>query len=84
MASYLLAAVALAVAVLRRSGAPLVRARRSRAWTGPRAFYLVPAAIEQRWVDIRQAIDDPGYQVENSWLFARHADPRLNCTIWNC
>ena len=31
---------------------------------------------EQRWVDIRQATDDPGAEIENSWLFARHADPR--------
>ncbi len=37
----------------------------------------MPAAWEQRWVDIRQAVDDPGLLIENSWLFGRHADPRL-------
>ena len=26
---------------------------------------------------MRQAIDDPGELIENSWLFARHADPAL-------
>ncbi|MGA9463178.1 MAG: hypothetical protein WBV28_10335, partial [Terracidiphilus sp.] len=44
---------------------------------GLASFYIVPAAVEQRWVDIRQATDDPGYQVENNWLFARHANPAL-------
>jgi hypothetical protein len=78
MASYLLAAVALALAVLRRSGAPLVRAAVATALgMGLAALYIVPAAVEQRWVDIGQAVDDPGYQVENSWLFARHANPAL-------
>jgi hypothetical protein len=41
------------------------------------AFYLVPAAWEQRWVDIHQVTDDPGQTLENNWLFAVHADPTL-------
>ena len=78
MASYLLAAFALAVAVLRRSGAPLIRATAAAVLgLGLVAFYIAPAEFEQRWVDIRQAVDDPGYQVENNWIFARHADPAL-------
>jgi hypothetical protein len=40
-------------------------------------LYLLPAIYEQRWVDVRQVIDDPGLRIENSWLFARHADPAL-------
>jgi hypothetical protein len=32
---------------------------------------------EQSWVDIRQATSDPGLLIENSLLFARHADPAL-------
>jgi 6-pyruvoyl-tetrahydropterin synthase related domain len=78
MACYLLAAISLAVAVLHRSAAPLLRA--SVAVTvglGLASFYILPAAQEQRWVDIRQATDDPGYRVENNWIFARHADPGL-------
>ncbi len=78
MASYLLAAVALIVALPDRSWAPIVRA--SVAFTlglGLSAIYLVPAAVEQRWVQIRQATDDPGLAIENSFLFGRHADPNL-------
>ena len=78
MASYLLAAVALVVAILRRSWAPILRAFIAVALgLGLSALYLVPAAIEQRWVQIRQAVDDPGLAIENSFFFARHADPNL-------
>ncbi len=79
MLSYLLAGVALTVAVLSKSWLPALRAAIAAALgLGLAAVYLVPAAWEQRWVAIRQAIDDPGLLIENSWLFARHADPRLD------
>jgi hypothetical protein len=78
MASYLLAAVALVWAVLLRSWAPILRATVAAALgVGLASFYLVPALVEQRWVEIRQATDDPGSLIENSWLFGRHADPAL-------
>ena len=78
MASYLLAAVALVVAVLRRSWAPILRSCAAVVLgLGLSAIYLVPAAVEQRWVQIRQAVDDPGLAIENSFLFAHHADPNL-------
>ena len=78
MASYLLAAVALVRGTLLRSWAPVLRAMASAAiGIGLAAFYLVPAAAEQRWVDIRQVTDDPGALIENSWMFGRHADPAL-------
>ena len=78
MASYLLAAVALAAALLEKSWAPVLRAAIAAALgIGLAAVYLIPAAWEQRWVDIRQATDDPGLLIENSWLFGRHADPAL-------
>ena len=76
--SYLLAAVALAVGLLRRSWAPILRSGVAVALgLGLSAIYLVPAAVEQRWVQIRQAVDDPGLAIENSFLFAHHADPNL-------
>jgi hypothetical protein len=78
MACYLLAAVALAAAVLARSWAPALRAAIAVViGTALASLYLIPAAWEQRWVDIRQATDDPGLLIENSWLFARHANPAL-------
>jgi hypothetical protein len=78
MACYLLAAVALVSAILKKSLIPIVRAAVAAALgLGLAAIYLVPAAVEQRWVDIRQATSDPGEMIENSWLFGRHASPAL-------
>jgi hypothetical protein len=78
MLSYLLAAMAVMVALLSRSWSPLIRAAIAAALgLGVSAFFWVPAEWEQRWVAIRQAVDDPGLLIENSWLFARHADPHL-------
>jgi hypothetical protein len=78
MASYLLAAIAVVLAVIHRSWAPILRAAVAAALgIALAAFYLVPAAWEQRWVDIRQATDDPGLKIENSFLFGHPADPQL-------
>ena len=78
MLSYLLAGVSVLVAVLAKSWIPALRAAIAAALgLGLSAFFWLPAAWEQRWVAIRQAINDPGLLIENSWLFARHADPRL-------
>lgn len=78
MASYLLAVVAAVAALTARSWAPVLRAALSvTIGLGLAAIYLVPAALEQRWVDMTQILGDPGYEVENNWLFARHADPAL-------
>jgi len=78
MASYLLVAVTLLWALLRKSWFPLLRAAAASALgLGITAFYWLPAALERRWVDIRQAYDDPGYNFENNWAFAHHADPAL-------
>jgi hypothetical protein len=78
MASYLLAAVALVRSLCDRSWATTVRAATAAAaGLGIAAFYLVPAAYEQRWVDIQQATDDPGLKIENSFLFGHPAAPAL-------
>ena len=78
MASYLLVAVALAASLIEKSWAPVLRAVIAAVvGIGVAAIYLVPAAWEQRWVDIRQATDDSGLMIENSWLFGHHADPAL-------
>ncbi|MGA2806582.1 MAG: hypothetical protein ABSE87_00535 [Terracidiphilus sp.] len=78
MACYLAAAVALAAALTAKSWTPLVRTALGTAvGIALAAVYLLPAAIEQRWVDIRQATSDPGERIETSWLFAHNADPQL-------
>jgi hypothetical protein len=82
MACYLLAAVALAAALLARSWFPVVRAVLAVALgVALPGLYLVPAAWEQRWVDIQQATGakgDPGLKIENNWLFPHHTDPALH------
>jgi hypothetical protein len=82
MASYLLAGVALTAAALARSWFPVVRATVAAvlgiALTG---VYLIPAAWEQRWVDILQSTGDngdPGLRIENNWLFPCHSDAAMH------
>ncbi|HEX8813601.1 MAG TPA: hypothetical protein VF742_16565, partial [Terracidiphilus sp.] len=90
MVCYLLAAVSLTLALMRRSWAPIVRAAVGvTVGLGLAAFYLVPAAVQQKWAEITEAADDPGLRVENSFLFARHAgaalvdhDIELHKTSW--
>jgi hypothetical protein len=78
MGCYLLAAAALAAAWLGRSWTPALRAAVGAAvGTALAGTFLLPAAWEQRWVAVQQATDDPAETIENSWLFARHADRAL-------
>ncbi|UWZ83896.1 6-pyruvoyl-tetrahydropterin synthase-related protein [Occallatibacter riparius] len=78
MACYLLAGFAVVVAVMRRSLKPVLRAALGAVLgLGLAAFYLMPAAVEQKWVDIEQATGDAGEQIQNSFLFGHHADPQL-------
>jgi len=82
MASYLLAAVATIAALLARSWFPVVRATVGfTLGVALSGFYLIPAAWEQRWVDIQQAtgvIGDAGLSIENNWIFPHHTDPALS------
>lgn len=78
MAGYLLAAVALAASALARSWAHLLRATFAAAVGMALAgLYLIPAAFEQGWADLRAAIVYPVFTIENNWLFDRPADPML-------
>jgi hypothetical protein len=78
IATYLLAAVALLAAMVKKTWAPVLRAALATPLgLGLAAIYWLPAAIERHWVDIGQATEDPGYNFENNWLFARHANPLL-------
>jgi hypothetical protein len=83
MGSYLLAGVALAAALAARSWAPILRAGIAAGMGIALAgFYLLPAAWEQRWADLRAAIDYPVFNMENNWLFARHTNPVLAPFGW--
>lgn len=78
MACYLLAAVALVSALLEKSWAPLARAAiATGVGMGTTSIYLLPAIWERNSVSIHFAATAKQYLVENSWLFARHADPSL-------
>jgi hypothetical protein len=78
IAGYLLAGVALTWAIVSKTWAPLLRAALATVLgLGLAAIYWLPAALERHWVDIRQATEDPGYNFENNWLFARNANPLL-------
>ena len=78
MATYLLAGVALAAAIAKRSWAPVLRAAvAAPLGLGLAALYWLPAALERNWVDIRQATQDPGYNFESNWLFVHNANPIL-------
>jgi hypothetical protein len=69
MGSYLLAILALGMWIAERTPWPALRAAGGMALgLGLAAFYIVPAAYEQRWVQIGRAIM-PGMRVEDSFLF---------------
>jgi len=74
MGSYMLAILALGMCIAERKLWPAARAAGGMALgLGLAAFYIVPAAFEQRWVQINRAII-PGMRVEDSFLFAHTAD----------
>jgi hypothetical protein len=78
MAMYLLAGMALALALMAKSWAPVLRGAIGAALgLGLAAIYIVPAAWEERWVAIKRATGDMGVMIQGSWLFARHSDPDL-------
>jgi len=77
MACYLLAFVALVTALAERALWPILRAAVAvPLGLGAAACYLIPAAVEQRWIDVAQATS-AGMRIADSWLFARHAAPDL-------
>jgi hypothetical protein len=68
--SYMLAILALGMWILERRPWPALRAGGGMALgLGLAAVYIVPAIVQQRWVQIDRAIN-PGMRVEDSFLFA--------------
>jgi hypothetical protein len=78
IASYLLLFVAGAQAFLHRSAKPLLPAALASALgLALCAFYLIPAAYEQKWVEIQQATSDAGERIENNFLFMHSTAPLM-------
>jgi hypothetical protein len=78
MCLYLIPAVALVSTLLERSWAPVLRAAAGMALgLGVAGVYLIPAFVERGWINLQYAVTAPHYLVENGWLFAHHADPKL-------
>ena len=82
MGSYLLAVLALGMWIAEGRPWPALRAAGGMALgLGLAAFYIVPAAFEQRWVQIERAII-PGMRVEDSFLFAHTREAFHDQVLW--
>jgi len=69
MGCYLLALITALTAISERSYARILQVAGATALgLGLAAFYIVPAAYEQRWIEIARAIA-PGMRIEDSFLF---------------
>jgi 6-pyruvoyl-tetrahydropterin synthase related domain len=82
MGSYLLAVLASSMWIVEGRPWPALRALGGVALgLGLAAFYIVPAAFEQRWVQIERAII-PGMRVEDSFLFAHTRNAFHDQVLW--
>jgi len=82
IATYSLALLLAVGAVLARSTRPLVAGSVAMAsGFGLAAFYIVPAAWEQRWVQIAQAVSQE-LQPARNFIFAQTGDPEFILFNW--
>jgi len=82
LASYSMALLFVGAAIARKSPAPLwLGAAGMTLGFGLAGFYLLPAAYEQRWVNISQALAY-GLQPAQNFLYTKIADPEHNLFNW--
>lgn len=82
LATYSLALIFLVVSMVRCSPRPLLAGGLGMAaGFGLAAFYILPAAWEQRWVQIHQAIADTLHPAQN-FLFTHSGDPEFIIFNW--
>ena len=78
VATYSLAVLLVALAVMRRSAAPLLAGGTAMALGCLLAgFYILPAALEQDWVNIAEVLSS-GLRPEQNFLFTSINDPEHN------
>ncbi len=82
LAGYSMALLFAWAAIAEKSFAPLWRGASGLALGfGLTGFYLLPAAFEQRWVNIEQALSS-GLQPAQNFLYTNIADPEHNLFNW--
>jgi hypothetical protein len=78
MIHYSLAILVLAKVVIERSWRPVLHAAAAVALgAGLASFYLLPAAYEEKWVNIAEVLS-PGVRPQDNFLFTTIADPDHN------
>ncbi len=82
IATYSLALLLVVAAALNRSCRPFISGAAALAGGfGLAAFYILPAALEQKWVQIAQAVSE-NLQIDRNFIFTHAPDPEFLLFNW--